>query len=54
MKKPLLFLIVFSMMTSAQAQERQSTNVDSMLVNIDKSGFTSGILYDRVFPLGRA
>ena len=50
MRKLLLFLIIASFLTHGQAQDTTSSSIDSMLVNIDQREFTSGVLYDRVFP----
>jgi hypothetical protein len=51
MKKLLLMMCFSILLTQAYAQKESQelkTNIDEMLVNIDKSTFTSGILYDRV------
>ncbi|MVN21325.1 esterase/lipase family protein [Mucilaginibacter arboris] len=51
MKKLLLFLIVFASLTvKAQTPKNFTQTADSCLFNLDKSGVTTGILYDRVFP----
>ena len=51
MKKLLLFLIVFASLTAeAQTPKNFTQTADSCLVNLNKSGVTTGILYDRVFP----
>lgn len=53
MKKSLLLLGLLFFLMETQAQEHPQTKVDSMLVNIDKASFTSGVLYDRVVPFAR-
>src|SRR5690554_441322 len=50
MRKFLLFTILVSILFCGHAQEHRKLDIDSMLVNIDKSTFTSGILYDRTLP----
>ncbi len=52
MKQILLmaFLMLSLQSAFAQTHDEPEPNIDSMLVNIDKSNFTSGILYERVFP----
>ncbi len=51
MKKLLLFLVVFvSLTVKAQTPKNYTQTADSCLVNLNKSGVTTGILYDRVFP----
>lgn len=56
--KKLLLIVCFSiLLTQAHAQKEsheKEVSIDSMLVNIDKSTFTSGILYDRVAGLSQA
>lgn len=46
---PIFALFLFS--STLFAQNTPLTKIDSMLVNIDKSTFTTGILYERVTPL---
>ncbi|MEZ4858484.1 MAG: T9SS type A sorting domain-containing protein [Flavobacteriaceae bacterium] len=53
MQKQLFFLYVLLIIFTVKAQEPSEISIDSMLVNIDKSTFTTGILYDRVTPLSR-
>lgn len=47
MKRITLLAILF-LSFCGFAQKGKETKADSMLVNIDKSTFTSGILYERV------
>lgn len=52
MKKLLFFIISTLFLTDGYAQEEYDEpeiGIDSLLVNIDKTGFTSGVLYERVF-----
>src|SRR5690606_3911307 len=52
--RTIIFFFVFLFFSfSSFSQERTEISVDSMLVNIDKSTFTSGILYERVFGLAQ-
>ena len=53
MQKQLFFLYVLLIIFTVKAQEPSEISIDSMLVNIDKTTFTTGILYDRVTPLSR-
>lgn len=53
MKHSLLLLGFLFIFMGTHAQEQPMTKVDSMLVHIDKTTFTSGILYDRVVPYAR-
>src|SRR5690606_36959409 len=59
MKKCLFICVCMLFLGHLNAQEftmeinKSYPSVDSMLVNIDKSGLTSGILYERVFPWAR-
>ncbi len=49
-----LFLIIFlPFFTNLHAQEPDEISVDSLLVNIDLSQLSTGILYDRVMPISR-
>ncbi|NLN24477.1 MAG: hypothetical protein GX163_02210 [Bacteroidetes bacterium] len=53
MKKLLPFVIAILFLTNGYAQEEYDepeVNIDSLLINIDKEEFTSGVLYERVFP----
>ncbi len=50
MKQLLLFLTFLLIFSGAKSQEKIPITVDSMLVNIDKTDFTSGILYERITP----
>ncbi len=50
MRKLLLLLAFLSFLTQIHSQTIPETKVDSMLVSIDKTSFTSGILYDRTVP----
>jgi len=50
MRKLSLFLVFLTLLTHLHAQDSTEVSIDSMLVNIDKSTFTSGVLYDRVSP----
>jgi len=52
MKKFLCFFVIILCFVPVNSQERGEISVDSMLVNIDKSTFTSNILYDRVLGIG--
>ncbi len=53
MKKLLLstFTMLLLFLNTFAQKEIPEPNLDEMLVNIDKSNFTSGILYDKVMPL---
>lgn len=51
--KTFTLLIIIFLSFCGFAQEGKETQVDSMLVNIDKSTFTSGILYERVMGLAQ-
>jgi hypothetical protein len=52
MKKLLLLTVINLLLTNTFAQQTEKEpDIDSMLVNIDKSLFTSNILYDKVTPL---
>lgn len=50
MRYPLLIAILLLIFSNAHSQNPPETKIDSMLVNIDKARFTSGVLYDRVMP----
>jgi len=52
MKKLLLFTVYFYLLISSLSvkSQEQEIGIDSLLSNIDKTTFTSGILYDRVVP----
>jgi len=53
MKNLLLILTATFFFAYGYAQEdydEPEVSIDSLLVNIDKTGFTSGVLYDRIFP----
>src|SRR5690625_702601 len=53
MKKILFFIITMLFLTGGYAQEEYDepeVSIDSLLINIDKTAFTSGVLYERVFP----
>jgi hypothetical protein len=41
------YLIILSFLTHFSTQAQNTTKIDSMLVDIDKTSFTSGVLYDR-------
>ena len=51
MRKLFLSLIFLPLFSTFHAQEPQEITVDSLLVNVDLSGLTTEILYDRVVPL---
>jgi hypothetical protein len=53
MRKLSLILVLLNFLSRLYAQDSTEVNIDSMLVNIDKSTFTSGVLYDRVSPWAR-
>ncbi|WP_310991295.1 hypothetical protein [Aequorivita marina] len=53
MKTTTFLLVILFISSVGVSQERTEINVDSMLVNIDKTTFTSGILYDRVSGLAQ-
>lgn len=53
MKRALPILVFLFIFSGAKSQEKIPITVDSMLVNIEKTGFTSGILYERVTPWAR-
>ena len=50
MRNTILFIVLALLFTTSQAQDTIPISIDSMLVNIDQRVFTSGVLYDRVFP----
>ena len=50
MRYQLLFTSLMLVFFSVHSQQPPQTKVDSMLVNIDKSEFSTGILYDRTVP----
>lgn len=51
MKKLYLLVLLWSMLPLwALAQSQYQQAADEALANLDKSGITSGMLYDRVFP----
>ena len=52
MQKLLLFLcltLFFARLNAQNTTQEPEISIDSMLINIDKTTFTSGILYDRIF-----
>ncbi|MEO7048596.1 MAG: hypothetical protein ABI091_25070 [Ferruginibacter sp.] len=57
MKKLLLIITAFYVTTNIKAQTSNPVigtythDVDSMFQHLNKSGITTGVLYDRVFPL---
>jgi hypothetical protein len=54
MKKQVLFMclaLFFARLTAQNTTQELEISIDSMLINIDKTTFTSGILYDRVTAL---
>jgi hypothetical protein len=51
MKNQLITLVFLVFLTNIYAQEPPLTKIDSMLAQIDKTTFTTGILYDRVSAL---
>lgn len=54
MKRLLPFVIAIFFFTNGYAQEEYDepeVSIDSLLISIDKEEFTSGVLYERVFPL---
>ncbi|MEZ4874369.1 MAG: hypothetical protein R2793_02675 [Flavobacteriaceae bacterium] len=53
MQKQVFFLYFFLIFFNLNAQNTTEISIDSMLVHIDKSTFTTGILYDRVTPWSR-
>ena len=56
MKKQVLFMcfaLFFAKLTAQNTAQEPEISIDSMLINIDKTTFTSGILYDRVTPLAQ-
>lgn len=52
MKRILQQLLLFCLLSlSVKAQDKTYTQtIDSLFINLNKSGVTTGILYDRVFP----
>jgi hypothetical protein len=44
------FLVSLTVFTVSFSQNTTNTKIDSMLVDIDKTSFTSNILYERTFP----
>ena len=55
-KKQVLFMcfaLFFARLTAQNSTQEPEISIDSMLINIDKTTFTSGILYDRVTPLAQ-
>jgi len=56
MKKQVLFIclaLFFARLTAQNTTQEPEISIDSMLINIDKTTFTSGILYDRATPLAQ-
>jgi hypothetical protein len=49
MKNLSLCTVFFFFLTHILAQNAEEVSIDSMLVDIDKTHFTSGVLYDRVY-----
>jgi hypothetical protein len=50
---PLLLIFIFLQTTKAQQNYLYAEKTDSMFANLDKSLITTGVLYDRAFPLSR-
>jgi hypothetical protein len=50
MKRICLLMLFWGIASAVTAQSQFRQAVDAAFVNLDKSGITSGILYDRVFP----
>lgn len=46
----LFYLVAFLLFQISHGQNPLDTKIDSMLVDIDKTSFTSNILYERTFP----
>ncbi len=53
MRKLLLLVVCLIFLTNNYAQTPSKVDVDSMLVNIDQTALTTGVLYERVAPLSR-
>lgn len=53
MKKLLLLLLSLTFLTHIQAQTIPETKVDSLLVPIDKTDFTTGILQERAVSISK-
>lgn len=50
---PLLIPFTFLLSAKAQQDYLYAEKADSLFANLDKSLITTGILYDRTFPLSR-
>ena len=50
MRKLYLFVLFLGTSVSVLAQSQYQQATDNTFANLDKSGISSGILYDRVFP----
>ena len=50
---PLLIPFTFLLSAKAQQDYLYAEKADSLFANLDKSLITTGILYDRAFPLSR-
>jgi hypothetical protein len=53
MRKLLLLLVFLANLTPINSQNIPPTKVDTMLANIDKTGLTTGVLYQRAVPFSR-
>lgn len=53
MKKKFFTLVLLLLFATLHAQEPPTFHVDSLLVNVDMTSLTTGVLYDRAMPYSR-